>query len=137
MLLVKTRLAASSIHGVGLFAAEFIREGRVVWESHPAFDIRLTAEQIAELPEPCREQIRKYSYRERQTGLYVLCGDDARFFNHCDRPNCVDVLTAEGGDLTLAARDIGEGEEMTCDYALFDLDLVEGRYSIRGAGGPR
>jgi len=125
----------SGIHGLGLFAAEFIGEGRVVWESHPAVDIRLTAEQIAGLPDPCREQIRKYSYRERHTGLYVLCGDDARFFNHSPRPNCVDVFTAEGGDLTLAARDIEEGEEMTCDYALFDLDLVEGKYAIGGGPG--
>ena len=106
MLLVKTKLAASDIHGIGLFAAEFIREGTVVWESHPAVDIRLTAEQISALPGPCREQIRKYSYREKQTGLYVLCGDDARFFNHSARPNCVDIFRGEGQDLTLAARDI-------------------------------
>ena len=135
MLLVKTRLAASPIHGVGLFAAEFIAEGIVVWESHPDIDIRLTEGQIAGLPEPCREQVRKYSYREQQTGLYVLCGDDARFLNHSPRPNCVDVFTAEDGDLTLAARDIAEGEEMTCDYALFDLDLAEGKYTIWGASG--
>lgn len=130
MLLVKTRLAPSHIHGIGLFAAEFIRKGTVVWESNPELDIRLTEEQISRLPEPCREQTRKYSYREKQTGLYVLCGDDARFFNHSARPNCLDVFTAEDGDLTLAARDIEEGEEMTCDYALFDLDLVEGKYSV-------
>jgi hypothetical protein len=30
----------------------------------------------------------------------------------------------------LAASDIEEGEELTCDYALFDLDLVEGRYTV-------
>lgn len=130
MLLVKTRLAASEIHGIGLFAAEFIKEGTVVWESHPAFDIRLTAEQISGLPGPCREQIQKYSYREKHSGLYVLCGDDARFFNHSARPNCIDVYRGEGGDLTLAVRDIDAGEELTCDYALFDLDLVEGKYTV-------
>jgi SET domain-containing protein len=130
VLLVKTRLAASDIHGIGLFAAEFIREGTVVWQSHPAVDIRLTEEQIAGLAESCREQIRKYSYREKHTGLYVLCGDDARFFNHSARPNCIDVFRGEGEDLTLATRDIEEGEEMTCDYALFDLDLVEGKYNV-------
>ena len=130
MLLVKTRLAASAIHGVGLFAAEFIREGAVVWESHPAVDVRLTEGQISGLAGPCREQIRKYSYREKRTGLYVLCGDDARFFNHSDRPNCIDLCGGEVGDITVAARDIAEGEELTCDYALFDLDLVEGKYAV-------
>lgn len=130
MLLVKTRLAASGIHGIGLFAAEFIGEGTVVWQSHAGVDIRMTEEQISGLPVPCREQIQKYSYREKHTGLYVLCGDDARFFNHSVQPNCVDVYAGEGGDLTLAARDIEDGEELTCDYALFDLDLVEGRYTV-------
>ena len=130
MLLVKTRLAASDIHGIGLFAAEFIKAGTVVWESNPAVDIRLTEEQISHLAGPCREQMRKYSYREKHTGLYVLCGDDARFFNHSARPNCLDVCTAEAGDVTLAAREIEEGEELTCDYALFDLDLVEGKYTV-------
>lgn len=130
VLLVKTRLAVSDIHGIGLFAAEPIREGTVVWRSHPAVDIRMTEGQISALPAPCREQIQKYSYREKQTGLYVLCGDDARFFNHSARPNCIDVYGEEGQDLTLAARDIEEGEELTCDYALFDLDLVEGKYTV-------
>jgi len=130
VLLVKTRLAASDIHGIGLFAAESISEGTVVWQSHPSVDLRLTEVQISGLPGPCREQIEKYSYREKQTGLYVLCGDDARFFNHSARPNCVDVYGGEGQDLTLAARDIEEGEELTCDYALFDLDLVEGKYIV-------
>ncbi len=130
MLLVKTRLAASDIHGIGLFAAEFIREGTVVWESHAALDIRLTEEQISGLAEPCREQTRKYSYREKQTGLYVLCGDDARFFNHSAEPNCIDVYRGEGEDLTIAARDVEQGEELTCDYALFDLDLVQGKYRV-------
>lgn len=130
MLLVKTRLGMSDIHGIGLFAAEFIREGTVVWRSHPAVDIRLAEEQILGLPEPCREQIQKYSYREKHSGLYVLCGDDARFFNHSAEPNCIDVFGGEGEDLTVAARDVEQGEELTCDYALFDLDLIQCKYAL-------
>ena len=130
MLLVKTRLGMSDIHGVGLFAAEFIRAGATVWRLNPALDIRLTGEQILGLPEPCRDQIQKYSYREKHSGLYVLCGDDARFFNHSMEPNCQDVYNGEGEDVTLAGRDIEYGEELTCDYAAFDLDLVEGKYSV-------
>ncbi len=128
MLLVRTQLGISAIHGIGLFAAEFISEGTIIWKFHPDIDIRLTAEQIGELAGPCREQTRKYTYREKQTGLYVLCGDDARFFNHCGEPNCIDIFNSE--DLTIAARDIRGGEELTCDYALFDLDLIEGKYRL-------
>ena len=130
MLLVKTRLEKSRIHGIGLFADELIREGTVVWRFHPVIDIRLTAEQIAELSGPCQEQTRRYTYREKHTGLYVLCGDDARFFNHSAEPNCIDIFKGDHEDLTVALRDIRKGEELTCDYALFDLDLVEGKYSL-------
>lgn len=65
-----------------------------------------------------------------RTGLYVLCGDDARFFNHSEDPNCFDFYSDEEQDLTAARRDIRTGEELTCDYALFDLDLIEGKYEF-------
>ncbi len=130
MLLVKTSLEISSIHGIGLFADELIREGTILWKFHPNIDIRLTAEQISQLCKPSREQTRKYTYRERHTGLYVLCGDDARFFNHSVEPNCIDVFNNEEEDLTIARRDIQAGEELTCDYSLFDLDLIQGKYKL-------
>ena len=130
MLLVRTRLDKSPIHGIGLFADQFIPQGTVIWEYYPLIDIKLTQEQIAALPEPCQEQLRRYTYRDKHSRLYVLCGDDARFFNHSETPNCLDIFNAEEGDLTVAIRDIYPGEELTCDYALFDLDLVEGKYSI-------
>lgn len=88
-------------------------------------DIRFSEDAMNVLDENARDQIAKYSYREEESGLYVLCGDDARFFNHADAPNCIDTA-----DVTRAIRDIAPGEELTCDYSLFDLDLIEGRYSI-------
>lgn len=130
MLLVRTKLEVSLIEGIGLFTVEPLPAGTVIWRLHPTIDLRLTAEQIDELASPCREQARKYSYREKHSGLYVLCGDDARFFNHSPSPNCLDIYNGHDEDLTVAARDIAAGEELTCDYALFDLDLVEGKYKI-------
>lgn len=130
MLLVKTKLDLSAIHGIGLFAAEFISKDTVIWRFHPFIDIRLTEEQIEQLSKPSCEQTRKYSYREKQSGLYVLCGDDARFLNHSNAPNCFDFYDGEEQDLTVAWRDIQAGEELTCNYALFDLDLAEGKYTI-------
>jgi len=130
MLLVKTKLDVSPIHGIGLFADEFIREGTVIWKFHDLIDLRFAEERIEQLTESAREQIRKYSYREKHSGLYVLCGDDARFFNHLENPNCFDFYSSEEQDLTVARRDINAGEELTCDYALFDLDWTLGKYRI-------
>jgi SET domain-containing protein len=130
MLLTKTRLGMSGIHGVGLFADQFIPAGTIVWKFNPLIDIRFPGEEFSSLSEEAREQIRKYSYRERSSGLYVLCGDDARFFNHSPEPNCIDICDGDNGDITKAIADIERGEELTCDYSLFDLDLIEGRYSL-------
>jgi SET domain-containing protein len=130
MLLVKTRLGVSPIHGIGLYADEFIAEGTVIWKFNQVIDIWLRREDIDALSCASREQIEKYSYRAQHTGLYALCGDDARFFNHSADPNCFDVCHSIEVDLTIAGRDINPGEELTCDYALFDMDLVEGKYRI-------
>ena len=123
MLLVKTKLKPSSIEGIGLFSDQSIAKDTVVWRYDPTIDIRLTANQIEALDETSREQVRKYSYRDKESGLYVLCGDDARFFNHSNSPNCLDIV--DGVNITIARRDIPPDEELTCNYALFDLDTME------------
>ena len=130
MLLVKTKLSVSLIHVIGLYADEFITKGTVIWKFNPTIDISLSQKQIERLAQPSCEQIKKYTYRSMISGLYVLCGDDARFFNHSTEPNCYDVCESEEQDLTIARRDIREGEELTSDYALFDMDLIEGKYKI-------
>ena len=129
MLLIKTKLDVSDIHGIGLFADEDIPAGAIIWKFNRLIDLRCAEADIQELSDSSREQISKYSYREKHTGLYVLCGDDARFFNHSANPNCLDFYHSEEQDITIAVRDIAAGEELTCDYALFDSDWTEGVYA--------
>jgi SET domain-containing protein len=129
MLLVRTRLEKSAVHGIGLFADQFIPKGTTLWRFHPTVDTKHSLDQLSEVAPPSLEQLRRYTYREKYSGLYVLCGDDARFFNHAKNPNCIDVDDGQEG-ITVAVRDIQPGEEMTCDYALFDLDLIEGQYQL-------
>ncbi len=123
MLLVKTFLAPSRIHGIGLFAAQRIPAGTVIWRMSPIIDLELTDADLERLADAARVQIDKYTYMDLVRGKRVLCGDDARFFNHADEPNCHDFPDADGGT-TVAARDIDEGEELTCDYALLDAEHV-------------
>jgi SET domain-containing protein len=121
MLLVKTYLDRSSIHGIGLFAAERISKGTVIWRLSPDIDLLLDPAQVDRLAPPARAQIEKYTYLDRHLRRLVLCGDDARFFNHAEEPNCHD-LPDEAGGTTVAARDIEVGEELTSDYASFDAN---------------
>lgn len=121
MLLVKTRLGQSLIEGTGLFAAEPIKAGTVTWRFMPGFDQIFTGKQIAALPDVARAAIETYTYVHPQSGLFVYCLDNARFMNHADDPNTAGVhisKSIEGYDI--ATRDIETGEELTCDYRLFD-----------------
>ena len=114
MLLVKTYLAASAVHGIGLFAAEPIAQGTTIWRFDPRIDRRFTAEERVALPEPARSFIARHAYPEEVgSDVYLVDGDHARFMNHSDTPNTDCVVD------TVATRDITAGEELLCDYRQF------------------
>lgn len=116
MMRVPVRLAPSTIHGLGLFAVEPIPEGTVVWDYDPPIDQTIPVAKLPEFTPWVRKYIGIYGYREDDH--IVLCGDDARYFNHSKRPNC----RSGKGTQTLALRDIRPGEELTDDYETFDDD---------------
>jgi SET domain-containing protein len=125
MLCVKTRLGESAIEGVGLFAAEAIPKGTVVWRYDPRFDLKLDMRDIPSSDTITREWLMRYGYQPNDEPVYIVCGDNARFMNHSDQPNCDDVE-----ELTIAMVDIAEGEEITCDYARFDKRFAEHRFAV-------
>lgn len=122
MLLVETRLAPSPIGGIGLFADAPISRGQHVWRFTPGLDLVVPARLVRGLPEPAKTQFLRYSYLESTTNQYVLCFDDARFFNHSDEPNTESRSAPAGQEFDVANRDIATGEELTCDYRDFDLE---------------
>jgi hypothetical protein len=91
-----------------------------VWELTPGFDLEFDEAKLSTVPPAARANLLKYSYRNPGTQTYVLCGDDARFFNHSADPS---VLCVE--EPNIAARDIHPGEELTCDYYTFDTDAAK------------
>lgn len=112
---VPTFLAPSPISGVGVFTPFPIRAGTILWEFTPGVDLRFPPSLLESVPEPFLTQLRHHCY-EDDDGMLVLCGDHARFMNHSFEPNCDD----SGAEFTVARRDIAAGEELTCDYRLFD-----------------
>ena len=50
MLVVKTKIKNSPIHGIGLFAEEFIPKGTLVWKLNKKFDLIYTKKQFNSLP---------------------------------------------------------------------------------------
>ena len=125
MLLVKTKICPSKINGIGLFADQFIPKGTVTWKAVLEFDRRFSAKDLEILSEIGRATFIKHAFLSKRSGLYVLCFDDARFFNHSFEPNIGDedsVDSEEGIDMAL--RDIYAGEELTCDYRAFDAQYT-------------
>jgi SET domain-containing protein len=117
MLCVPTYVAKSPIAGVGLFSAADLPAHHVIWQYTDGVDWRIAPSELMLFPEPFQSRLRHYLYQE-DSGLYVLCGDNAKYMNHSDDPNCDDT----GGEFTVTRRAVGAGEELTCDYRLFDLE---------------
>ena len=124
MLLVRTRVAPSPIHGLGLFAAEAIPCGTPVWRFQEGFDHAFTRAEFAELPAPAREHLRWFSYFDAAEDALIKSGDLCCFMNHADAPNTGAGLQAGEPVVTVALRDIAAGEELTCDYHAFDADVA-------------
>ena len=123
MLYVKTEIRASSIHGIGHFAAEDISKGSLISQFEPGFDILLTRSQYEELPKTARDFFDHYGYWSDELDGYICLADNHRFTNHSYNPNIGTVDAGPGNDgKDIALRDIPIGEELTVDYRLFGED---------------
>lgn len=122
MFFVKTRLAPSSLHGLGVFTVEPIPQGALIWKLDPVFDVVFPLSELERLPPAIANHILHFSYIELNGQTGVLSADNSQYMNHSDTPNVVEVIDADGNSVDVAARDIQAGEELTCDYYQFDAD---------------
>ena len=115
---IKTKIGPSKIHGIGLFANQFIPAGTTTWEYSAEFDTGFTEEQVSRMSAPAREVFLWYAYYDFEKGKYILCFDDQRFINHSAKN--FNIISTPDKDV--AARDIQIGEELLCDYNGFDKE---------------
>jgi hypothetical protein len=96
-----------------------------MWRLSRGFDLVWHPEEYAAIPmiPALRAQIDSYVYLDNKLGLYVLCTDDARFYNHSDDPN---TGPGASNDFDIAYRDIEVGEEILCDYTRFAVGGCSG-----------
>lgn len=115
MMMVKTEVRASRIHGLGVFLLQPVKAGALIWRFDSRIDRVYSREELAGLPPHVQAYLRTYSTWHRASGLYVLCGDNGRYFNHSKTPTTVSNAISFGEDH--AVRDLPEGEELTSDYS--------------------
>ena len=129
MLQVNTYVAASPIEGVGVFTAEPIAKGQIVWSFDPLFDRLISMADYERAKPQVRDFLDKYAYPSPdQPGFVVYESDNGRFMNHTSTPNL--DFSDHGG--ARALRDIAAGEELTCNYADFfpEFELMPGGEEI-------
>jgi SET domain-containing protein len=114
MLLVKTYINKSPIHGIGLFAAEFIPKDTLVWKMSD-LDLMIEKETFKFLPETAQEYLRKHGDWDKELQKITMSFDNDKFMNHSFTPNI-----RYDNQKTFAKRDIQIGEEMTINYYEFD-----------------
>jgi SET domain-containing protein len=115
MMMVDTELKPSRIHGLGVFLLTPVRAGELIWRFDSRVDRVYSEEEIDSLPAHVQRYLRTYSTWHEESGLYVLCGDNGRYFNHSDAPSTISNAISFGEDR--AARDLAAGEELTSDYS--------------------
>jgi SET domain-containing protein len=114
MLKVKTFIASSNIHGLGVFAAHDIKRGTLIWEE--GFERIFTEDEVNAMPPDIQNIIRIRGWKDTFDGLYRLSIDNDQFTNHSDDSN---TMMMPDGTL-VAKRDIVAGEEITNNYYEFD-----------------
>ena len=117
MMMVKSELRHSAVHGIGVFATDLIPKGTLVWKLDERFYVMLNQSELEGLPPLMREHFQIYSWPHMtRKGVLVCDIDNGRFMNHSDDANTVfkDPVDA------WAIRDIQVGEEITCNYSEFD-----------------
>jgi hypothetical protein len=102
-------LAASSVHGTGVFAREAIPRG------HPV--LRIDDSRVVDEAHPLQEGEHEYHRDWLANGTVVLMMPPERHINHCCDPNTF-VRTINGVRWVFALRDIAAGEEITYDYCI-------------------
>jgi ferredoxin-fold anticodon binding domain-containing protein len=120
MLYVKTKVAPSKIHGLGLFADQFISKGTIIWKYTENCDLRLTKNDIENLPELAKEHLEFYGWLSKKSGFFCHAVDNGKYFNHSDDPNCIaEYIDGEDEVVVKSICDIKVGEEITDDYYAF------------------
>lgn len=127
MLIVKTNVGLSKIHGLGLFAKEHIAAGTVIWKFQEGFDRMLTWSEVRALPKVAYDYIDMHAPRygtNRKHQILILLCDDFKYANHSTHtPNMQPNAYGE----VVAVANINQGDEMLAHYQDFHKWLMPRR----------
>lgn len=124
MYLVKIMVQKSDIEGQGVFAAENIKKGSMIWKFDSEHDKSLPSSEFETLSADALEKLLRVAYYSSSSDSWIYPPEDdpARFTNHSERNNISAVRDTSISDevFFVANRDISKGEEIMNNYKEFD-----------------
>ncbi|MCX6793122.1 MAG: SET domain-containing protein [Candidatus Falkowbacteria bacterium] len=121
MIHIKYRLDKSSLHGIGLFAAEDIIKGALIYTPSPALDVNITQEQFDSLDEKEKAEIRWWGFFDEPTQKWHVDFDVSHFINHSTNRTVAQDPNHSDAYL-VAVKDVKAGEELTQNYLEFESE---------------
>jgi SET domain-containing protein len=116
MMMIPVEVRKSEIHGSGIFALQSIHRDQVLWQFAPGLDNNMSRYAVEYAEPRARDFIKERGYYNAKHAHWVVCCDEAQFWNFPNRgedPNCILGGEQDGEHMILAARDIVPGEELT------------------------
>lgn len=121
MQFVETQVKPSPIAGLGLFAAQRIPKGTIVFRWVAGFDLLWTMEQFNAFPELARKTLYRFGWRHGDG--WRASYDESRYTNHSKMHQ--NITWDPTQDASVALRDIEVGEEILEDYEEFDPEFAD------------
>ena len=119
MIHIAYKLKSSGLHGVGLFADEDIKKGKLVYTASPLLDLNITQEQFDRLDQKEKDEVLWWGFFDQPSKMWHVDFDVSKFINHSSDAT---VTQDENHDeaYLIAVRDIKSGEELTQNYLEFE-----------------
>lgn len=121
MIYIKYKLNKSKLHEIGLFTAEDLKKGQLVYTASPLLDVNITREQFNSLNEREKKEIRYWGFWDEPNNVWHVDFDNTKFINHSFEPTLTQDPNYKDAHL-IATRDIKKGEELTQNYLEFETE---------------
>ena len=119
MIHIAYALKESDKHGIGLFAAENLQKGAVVYTASPVLDLNITKEQFDALDEREKKEMRWWGFWDAPHNVWHVDFDVSKFINHSTE-GTVTQNAAHQDAYLVTTRDVQAGEELTQNYLEFE-----------------
>jgi uncharacterized protein len=102
--------------GYGVFATRDMPAGTLIYV-RDQLELTISQSEFLDLKKALQDQVEKFSYID-ENGDRIVSWDMGKYVNH----NCDSNTISTGYGFEIATRDIKEGEEITDEYGIFNLE---------------